>query len=191
MPYWITSQASYYSHEYHEALADFQAVLERSRVPARIVGSYQFQALCWIELDDPDKARDMAAQAQQHTTTVAPWIQGKLSWLEARLAFGPTRCHHLKAAQTDLTSGRPGDALMATLELIDEYLALDQLEKADQEIPAVCDLVERAGECRQVQERVSRLIRHHSRLTPKLIADLRRALDRARDRRLSNVVQPD
>ncbi len=181
----------YYSHDYREALSDFQTALERSHVQARIVGSYQFQALCWIELDEPDNARDMAALAQKHAVEVAPWMQGKLSWLQARLAFGNTRCHHLKAAQTDLATSRPGDALMATLELIEEYLDLDQLDNAGQEIPAVCTLVERAGECRQVQERVSRLIQHRSRLTPNLIADLRRALDRARDRRLSNVIQSD
>ena len=181
----------YYSHDYYEAVDESKAVLERSRVPDRIISAHQLQALCWIELSEPNKARDALAQAHQHSSDVAPWMQGKLSWLQARLVFGPSRCRHLKAAQAALTSSRPGDALMATLELIEEYLALDQLEEAGQEIPAVCTLVERAGECRQVQERVSRLIGHHSRLTPKLIADLRRALDRARDRRLSNVVQSD
>ncbi len=181
----------YYSHDYHHAILEAQASLERSDVPDRIISGHQLQAFSWIELDEPDKARDAATQAQQHAADVDPWIRGKLSWLQARLTFGPTRCHHLKAAQADLTPNRPSDALMATVELIEEHLALDQLEKAGEEIPAVCDLVERAGECCQVQKRVSRLIRHHSRLTPELIADLRRAMERARDRRLSSVVQSD
>ncbi len=181
----------YYSHDYHQAIDEAQAALERSQVSDRIVSTHQLRAFSWIELDEPDKARDALTQAQQHAATVAPWIRGKLSWGQARLAFGDTRCNHLKAAQTDLATSRPGDALMATLELIEEFLALDQLGEAGREIPAVCNLVERAGECRQVQERVSRLIQHHSRLTPELIADLRRAMDRARDRRLSSVVQSD
>ncbi len=80
---------------------------------------------------------------------------------------------------------------MVTVELIEEYLSLDRLSEAAGEVPLLCTLIERAAEARQVQRAVSRLIRHRTRLTPELVADLRRALDRARDRRLSNVADAD
>ncbi len=181
----------YYGGEYREALRDLQATIERSKTPARIIGAHQIQALCWLRLDRPGKARVAAAEARRHASRVPAWIRGKLAWLDARLSDGSDRFDNLKSAQTELASSRPADCIMVTIELIEECLSYGRLAEAAGEVPLLCTLVERATECRQVQRAVSRLIRHQARLTPELVTDLRKALDRARDRSLSSVANTD
>ncbi len=181
----------YYGKDYREALRDLQATIERSQTPARIIGAHQIKALCWLALDEPERARATAAEARHLAPQVPSWIRGKLAWLDARLSFGSVRLGHLRSAQSELASTRPSDGIMVTIELIEEYLACGRLDEAAGEVPLLCTLVERATECRQVQRAVSRLIRHRTRLTPELVAELRRALDRARDRSLSSVANTD
>ncbi len=181
----------YYGKEYRDALRDLQATITRSKMPTRITGAHQIQALCWLELDQPEKARAAAAEARRLAPRVPTWMQGKLAWLDARLSYGYERFDYLKSAQTELASSRPADCIMVTIELIEDYLSYGRSDEAAGEVPLVCTLVERATESRQVQRAVSRLIRHRTRLTPELVADLRKALDRARDRSLSSVANTD
>ncbi len=181
----------YYGKDYREALKDLQATVKRSQTATRTVGAYQIQALCWLSLDEPEEARNRAAQARRLVSQTPPWMRGKLAWLDARLSHGAIRVGHLRAAQTDLSSSRPSDCIMVTIELIEEYLSSGCLDKAAGEIPILCTLAERAAECRQVQQAVSSLVQHRARLTPKLVTDLRSALDRARNRRHSNVANTD
>ena len=54
----------------------------------------------------------------------------------------------------------------------------------------LCALLEKAGSPR-VEQAILRLVRHGSKLTPRLVSEIRRSLDRARDRRLSTLVTAD
>ncbi len=186
-----TGMFRYYNQDYREALRDLQATIDLSRVPARVMGAHQIQALCWLGLEESEKAQAAASEARRLAPGMPSWVRGKLAWLDARLSYGSPRFVHLITAQSELSASRPSDCIMVTIELIEEYLSHGRLEEAGSEVPLLCTLVERATECRQVQRAVSRLIQHRSRLTPKLIADLRKALDRARDRSLSRVANTD
>ncbi len=183
-----TGMFQYYSAEYHEALRDLKACLKRCTMPRRLISAHQIQALCYVALDQPERARQEADAAWQLVPEGASWVRGKLSWLDARLAYGQARVDHLRAAQDEFLRTRPGECLLVTVDLVEALLASDRLDDASEEIPRLCDLVERAAECQQVQRAVSKLISHRSRLTPRLITDLRKALDRARDRKLASLV---
>ena len=181
----------YYTHNYRRALRYHQAALARSEVPSLLFSAHLNSATCCWHLKQEDRAHRYAEQARQFAEQVDVSMRAKLSWFRARISSGSSRFDHLKAAQEDLAASRPADCLLVTLELIEGYLFYDDLAEAAREIPRLCSLVEQAAECRQVQQAVSRLIRHHSRLTPELTDDVRKALDRARDRRLSNLISEE
>lgn len=181
----------YYSRDFATAIADLQAALERTTLPRRIITAHQAQAFSWIELGEEEAAQAAAAAARAWAPRVEVWIQAKLSWLEARLSYGETRIGHLQDAQGQLAPSRPSDGILVTIELIEEYLALSRLADAAGEVPRLCTLIEQASEAVQVQRAVSKLIHHRTRLTPKHVALLREALDRARDRKLANLAGTD
>lgn len=181
----------YYTQDYRRSLQYHQAALARSKVPSLLFSAHLNSATCCLHLEQEERARYYADEARKLAEQVDPSIRAKLLWFEARISGGSTRFEYLKAAQADLAASRPADCLLVTLDLIEEYLSYDCLDEAAEEIPRLCDLVEYAAESRQVQQAVSRLVRHHSRLTPKLTDSLRRALDQARDRRLSNLISEE
>ena len=139
-------------------------------------------------LDQEELSRHYADKARELASQVDANMRAKLSWFQARLSYGADRIDYLRSARADLAVSRPADSLLVTLELIEAYLSCEDFDKAAQEIPRVCDLVEQAAEDRNVRNAVSRLIRHRTRLTLQLTESVRRALDQARDRRLSNLV---
>lgn len=181
----------YYTHNYRRALRFHQAALARSKVPSLLFSAHLNSATCCIHLEQEDHARRYVEEAQQFADQVDPSMRAKLSWFNARISHGSARFEHLRKAQTDLATSRPADCLLVTLDLIEEYLSHGCLDDAAEEIPYLCTLVEQAAECRQVQQAVSRLIRHLRRLTPELTESVRKALDRARDRRLSNLISEE
>lgn len=181
----------YYTQSYHRSLQYNQAALDRSKKPKLRFSAHLNSAFCSLALDQEEQSHYYADEAQQFASQVDASMRAKLSWFQARISHDTSRFDHLKATQEDLAVSRPADCLLVTLELIEEYLSNGCLDEAAQEIPRLCDLVEHAAECRQVQQAVSRLIRHHRRLTPQLTENVRRALDRARDRRLTNLVSEE
>lgn len=181
----------YYTKDYHRSLQYNQAALDRSEKPKLRFSAHLNSAFCSLALDQEEQSHRFAEKAQQLASQVDAPMRAKLLWFQARISYNTSRFDQLKATQEDLAVSRPADCLLVTLELIEEYLSHGRLDKAAEEIPLLCDLVEHAAECRQVQQAVSRLIRHRSRLTPQLTENVRRALDRARDRRLTNLVSEE
>ena len=179
-----TGTFRYYNEDYRGAARDLEAALKRLETPWLLFSAHQVAGFCWLALDAIEQAAREASRARQLAPQVPSWLVAKLDWLEARLSEGAVRLGHLRTAQTGLAGNRPADCLLVTVELIEELLACGRVDEAGREVPRVCDLVERAGESRQVQQVVSHLITYRTRLTPKLVARLRRALDRARDRTL-------
>ncbi len=183
-----TGTFHYYTADHHLALRDAQGALLHLDDPVQLVAAHQTAAFALIALGRGQDA-DAHLQAAWQCAREAPaWVQGKVAWLESRLSDGD-RLTHLKAAQAALD--RPADCLLVTVEMIEELLALEQTAAAAAEIPHLCTLVEEAAECRQVQQAVSRLVRRRSALTRADVGKLRRALERAQDRRLSYLISPE
>ncbi len=175
----------FYTSSYRQALRDFQASLARSRDIRWRFSAHLNSSHCLLALGDHRLASRHASKARQLAGDVEPWLVGKLSWLDARLARGDDRYGLLKSAQE--TIDRPGDCLLVTVELIEEYLAGNRLEQARAEVPRLCTLVEEAAEGNRVQQAVTRLISRRSVLTEDDVGKLRQALEYARDRRLSRI----
>ena len=178
----------YYGENYRRSLQYLQATLARTQAAWLRFSAYLNSAFCCLHRGEEERARRFADEARKLAGQVDATMGAKLSWFQARLSTGSARFGYLKAAQEDLAASRPADSLLVTLELIEGHLALKNPDAAAREIPRLCDLVEIAAEDRHVQRTISRLIRHRSRLTPELTESVRRALNRARDRRLSNLV---
>ena len=79
-------------------------------------------------------------------------------------------------------------AISRLADSIDVDLSLG--EDVEREVMGLCLLLEKTGSPR-IEQAVLRLVRQWSKLTPRLIAEVRKSLDRARDRRLSTLVTAD
>ncbi len=155
------------------------------------MATHQVAALCCAEAGAEEDALYRASQARALIDAAPTWMQGKLSWLEARLTYGKTRLDHLRAAQRMLCPARPVDCALLTAEIIEELLKpVGQDASVEQEVMSLCALLDRTGNPR-IEKAIVRLVRHRSRLTPRLMDEIRRSLDRARDRRLSTLVAAD
>ncbi len=182
----------YYLDDHREALLDVQATLNRTVMPRRLIAAHQTRALCYLALGNANQAGEEAAIARQIASNVDQWVLGKLSWLEARCSQDPSqRLEFLRTAQAELCPGRPADCFLLTLEVLEELVAGGRISEAEKEVPRLCLVVEQAAESRHVLRAVSRLVRHRSKLTPELIAAVRQAVSKARDRKLSKLASPE
>jgi tetratricopeptide (TPR) repeat protein len=184
------SMFRYYGKEYEECLDNLKAVLERPVKPQFRFSAHQCGALCWIALDQKIEARREIEHARELTPKVAPWLQGKLEWVEARLASGTERLAHLTAARNALCPKRPADCALVTVEVIEEALELGLEELAEQEAMRLCTLTEKTGSPR-VERAILQLIHNRTRLTPKLVTRIRETVDAAQARRLSRLIRSD
>ena len=180
----------YYTEDHVQALREYQAALdcltdEHSHL---LLATHQGAAFCYGALGAEDKAWRSVSSARALARDAPEWMHGKLSWLEARLTFGTTRLDHLKEARQILCPNRPVDCALVTVELVEEAVSLG--EDVETDVMGLCALLEKTGSPR-IEKAIVRLVRHGSRLTPRLVAEVRRSLDRARDRRLSTLVTAD
>ena len=155
-------------------------------MPQRRFSAHQISALCRIDLGQESEARHEVEQARELAPEVAPWLQGKLAWVEARLAEGAERLAHLTAARNALSPKRPADCALVTVELIEEALAQKLDELAEQEAMRLCTLTEKTGSPR-VERAILQLIQHRTKLTPALVAKIRETVEAAQARRLSRL----
>ena len=166
------------------------AVLKRP-VKARFrFSAHQGSALCWIDLDKEAEARREIEHARELVPEVPPWLQGKLEWVEARLATDTERLAHLTAARNTLCPKRPADCALVTVEVIEEAVALARYRLAEQEAERLCALTEKTGNPR-VERAILQLIHNRTRLTPKLVTRIRETVDAAQARRLSRLIRSD
>jgi tetratricopeptide (TPR) repeat protein len=168
----------YYRREFQDALRDFEAALDRLVDPVQRLATHQFTALCHVAAGAEDAARHHLAEARVLAENVPAWIGAKLEWLEARLSYGEARLDHLRRAKATLCPTRPADCAQVTVELVEEALALGLNELATQQVRSLFGLLDHQPSPR-VEKAVNHLIRHRTRLTPPLVARIRRALDRA------------
>jgi tetratricopeptide (TPR) repeat protein len=178
----------YYSKEYEASLKDFEAALKRSTIPRQRFSIHQCSALCLIELDRETEARAAIQHARALSSKVETWLRGKLSWVEAGLAGGTERLAHLTAARNALSPRRPADCALVTIELIEEALALARYDLAEQEALRLCTLTEKTGSPR-VERAIFKLIHRRTRLTPELVATIRKTVEEAQARRLSRLIR--
>ncbi len=186
MGYLATGMFRYYARDYRRALRDLDASLQRTTSPGDQFAAHQVGALCWLGLENEENARRGAARARELASEVPAWSVAKLDWLESRLTRGTARLERLGAARDRLYPHRPGDCALVTVELIAEAVDLGQHEVAEAETTGLCALLERTSSPR-IEAAILHLIRHRSRLSPRLVAKARRAVERARDRRLAQL----
>ncbi len=184
--YLTTGMFRYYAHDYRRALRDLDASLQRSTMPRRLFSAHQGAALCWLALENEKEAEEEAAKSRALASEVPPWLAAKLDWLESRMAASSARLDRLSEARAQLSSKRPGDCALVTVELIEEAVGLGRSEIAERETTGLCALLDRTSSPR-IEAAILQLIRHHSRLTPRLVAKARRTVERARDRRLAQL----
>ncbi len=182
----------YYAGDYQTALRDLDTALRfLTSYPELQLATHQVAALCYAEAGAEEDALHRASQARAFADTAPIWMQGKLSWLEARLTYGASRLGHLRTAQRMLCPTRPVDCALLTVEIIEESLRpVGQDANVEQEVMGLCALLDKTGNPR-IEKAIVRLVRHRSRLTPRLMDEIRRSLNRARDRRLSTLVSAD
>ncbi len=180
----------YYGKEYQECLDNLEAVLKRPVKAQFRFSAHQISALCWIELDEEAEARREIECAHELAPRVAPWLRGKLEWVEARLASGTDRLAHLTAARNVLCPKRPADCALVTVEVIEVALGLGLVELAEQEAMRLCTLTEKTGSPR-VERAILQLIHNRSRLTPKLVTRIRETVEAAQARKLSRLIRSD
>ncbi len=185
-----TGMLHYYTAHHASALRDARCALEHLRDPIRQVGAHQTAAFASLALERHQDAHTHLRAAWQCAREAPSWMQGKVTWLEARLSEQGQRETLLRRAKAAFSES-PADRLLVTVELIKELLASDQTEKAAAEVPDLCILVEEAAESRQVQYAVSRLISRRSVLTEADVSKLRNALEHAHDRRLSYLIKTE
>ncbi len=188
--YLTTGMFRYYSHDYRHALRDLAACLSRCTAPHDLFAAHQVSALCQLELSREGEAGQAVAKARELASEVPPWSVAKLDWLESRLVSGDARLDRLAAARAGLSPDRPADCALVTIELIGEALALEQYEIAERETIGLCPLIDRTTSPR-IEAAVLHLIRNHTRLTPPLVAKVRRAVERARDRRFAHLASSE
>ena len=177
----------HYSKSYQESLDDFEAALKRSTIPRQRFSIYQCSAACLIELNREADARCAVESAREISSRVETWLQGKLSWVEARLTDGAERLAHLMAARNALSSKRPADCALVTVEVIEEALALKRYDLAEQEAMRLCTLTEKTGSPR-VERAMRQLINRRTMLTPALVTKIRETIETAQARRLSRLI---
>ena len=188
--YLATGMFRYYAHDYRRALRDLDASLQRTTSPGDQFAGHQVSALCWLALEDEENARQGAARARELALDVPGWSVAKLDWLESWLTRGAARLDLLAAARAGLCPHRPGDCALVTVELIAEAVNLGRHEVAEAETTGLCALLERTSSPR-IEAAILDLVRHRSRLWPDLVAKARRAVERARDRRLAQLATSD
>ena len=180
----------YYAHHYQPALWDLEASVNRVTKPVHLFAAYHGTGLCWLALDRSDEARRAAAQARELTSEVPRWAVAKLDWLDSRLATGARRLEGLVSARSRLYPDRPADCALVTVELIAEALAQRELDLADREITGLCALIDRTSSP-QIEAAIMHLVRQRSRLDSDLVTRIRRAMERARDRRLAQMASSE
>ncbi len=188
--YLTTGMFRYYAHDYRRSLRDLEAALKRSTMPRRVFAAHQIAALCWMAMGNQVEARQAAAKARELASKVPLWCVAKLDWFESRLTRGSARLAHLTAARIGLSPDRAADCALVTIELIEEALSLAKYDVADRETTGLCALIDRTSSPR-IEAAVLHLIRHRTRLTPPLVAKVRRAAERARDRRLARLASSE
>ncbi|MCP3964533.1 MAG: hypothetical protein GY719_42435 [bacterium] len=186
----ILAILGYYSGDFEDALRNSDAALGFLSDPLFRLATHQLAALCHAEAGAVEDARQAASLARAAVDRIPTWMTGKLSWLEARLTQGATRLDHLKNAKHALCPARPPDCALVTIELIEEALSFGEEDLASSEVTGLCALLDRTGSAR-IEKAIIRLVRHQTRLNSRLVAQIRRSLDRARDRRLSTLVSAD
>ncbi len=177
----------YYLGDFREALFDIQAAMAHLSDPRQLMAFHQIAAYCFAALDLEGDACREAAAARALADGAPEWMQGKLSWLEADLARGSARLDHLRRAKAALWPGRPADCALVTIELIAQALAVGDESLAEQAALGLCALVERTSSPR-IEKAILRLVRNQGRLTPDLVAEIRRSLERSRERRLAALI---
>ncbi len=178
----------YYTEEYQAALRDFDTALRFLRDPMQKLATHQIAALCYAGMGAEEQAWQRASKARRLAHHAPEWMRGKLSWLDARLTTGVTRLGHLQRARKILCPKRPLDCALVTVELIEE--SFSQGEDVERYVMGLCALLEKTGSQR-IEQAIVRLARRGSRLTPRLVSEICKSLDRARDRRLSTLVTAD
>ncbi len=178
----------YYRREFQDALRDFAAALDRLVDPLERLTTHQITALCHVATGGEEAARQHLTEARAFAKETPAWMGAKLEWLEARLSYGEARLEHLRRAKATLCPTRPADCAQVTVELVEEALALGREEFAAREVVSLCGLLDHQPSPR-VKKAVNHLIRHSTRLTPRLVARIRRALDRAHRTRLGFVIR--
>ncbi len=184
--YLTTGMFRYYAQDYRRALSDLDASLRRTTAPEAQFAAHQVGALCWVALDDEESARREAAKARELASEVPAWSVAKLDWLESRLTHGGARLDWLSAARAHLYPHRPADCALVTVELIGEAVDQGRHEVAEAETDGLCALLDRTSSPR-IEAAILHLIRHSSRLSRPLVAKARRAVERARDRRMARL----
>lgn len=187
--YLTTGMLRFYAHDYRKAIRDLEASRERCKHPHDQFATYQIAALSWLALQHQEEAAREAARARDLASQVPSWSVAKLDWLESRLTIGKAKLDRLTAARAGLSAHRPADCALVTVELIEEALDQAQHDLAEHEAIGLCALIDRTSSPR-IEAAILHLIRHQARLTPTLTAKVRRAVERARDRRLASLVGP-
>ncbi|MCP3960126.1 MAG: hypothetical protein GY719_19960 [bacterium] len=180
----------YYSRDYRRALRNLEASIDRVQAPKQLFSAHQGAGLCWLALGRTEEARSAAAKARELVSAVPSWLAGKLDWLESRLAEGSAALDRLAEARSGLGPDRPADCALVTIQLIDEALAVGRYDLAEREATGLCALIDRTSSPR-IEAAILHLIRHRSRLGPDLVARVRGAMERARDRRLAQMASSE
>jgi tetratricopeptide (TPR) repeat protein len=188
--YLTTGMLRFYAHDYRKAVRDLEASQDRCNNPHDQFAAHQIAALSWLALKHQEEARREAARARELAPRVPPWSVAKLDWLESRLATGEARLERLAAARAGLSVHRPADCALVAVELIEEALNQERHELAERETTDLCALIDRTSSPR-IEAAILHLVRHQAQLTPELAAKVRRAVERARDRRLARLAGPE
>ncbi len=183
-----TGTFHYYTADHHHALRDASSALLHLDNAVRLVAAHQTAAFALIALGRGQDADGHLQEARQCAREAPTWVQGKVTWLEARMAAEHEQRIELLRQVKAMLESIPADCLLVTVELVEELLAVEQTAAAAAEIPHLCTLVEEAAEGNRVQQAVSRLVRRRSTLTKTDVGKLRRTLERAQDRRLSYLI---
>ncbi len=180
----------YYTGEYGEAIYEVEAALAKLADPLRRLAAHQLLGVCHAAMGAENEARDELAEARALATDAPRWMLGKLTWLEARLERSSRRLDLLQVAKEDLRPARPTDCALLSIELIEEALAMEHQELAEQEVFGLCALLERNLSPR-IEKAIARLIRNRDMLTPPLVAQIRRSVEKGHSRRLATLVSSD
>ncbi|MCP3960255.1 MAG: hypothetical protein GY719_20625 [bacterium] len=180
----------YYARTYREAICEASAALAHLDDPLQRLASHQLVAFCHAELGEDEESRRQAGQARALAKDAPGWVDGKLSWLEARLGKGADRLDGLQRAQAMFFPIRPADCALVTIELIECALALGDQALAEREAMGLCALVERSPSP-QIEKAIVRLFRHQCALTRALVSKIRRSLERGQSMRLAALVSAE
>jgi tetratricopeptide (TPR) repeat protein len=176
----------YYGKDYRGSLEDLEAALRLSTDPRQLVAALQCRAHCFLALDEATHARDAIRRARE-IPAQPDWIEGYLAWTEARLTRGSERLDLLAAARDAIPLQRAADRALATIELVEEALAMERRDIAAREARTLHAVVEKTHNPR-VERAILQLIHHQTTLTPLFVAGIRQAVEKAHQRRLSRLI---